>query len=664
MTSIWGFILQTIEVSLIALLILVLKRIFKDKLSPRWQYGIWVLLLISLLKPIGYIDSYVIPYIQVYIEAFKSYIESFIQSSYSSSFLITYNTSFIPYIKSIPHSITDILFVLYVIGVYATIIKYFIDYFKLKSILKLGEQPDEDVINKINDISHRYHLHTCKVVVIEGLSSAFVCGILKPILVLPHENVDDKVILHELLHLKNKDLLHNVIWSLFKAIHFCNPFMIYVFQIIHNDMETLCDYRVLELLDGEERREYGRILLSMINEKYPYAFGTTSLSNGAKFIKERIETIARFKKYPKGVSLVSICIVILIIPMILNNNGSTQYISGNQFENKNSFSYHLSISSAKLVKCNTIAGAIDTYAKGLYSCNDLYLISVMPQEILNNNMQDVLKNKPKGMISSGVSHTLGNSAYEVYNLVEVSHNKYNAVLLFGNHYNENRYDENNEKAYVSEIWTIPIEITKEYGWKVKQIDNMKYDKFDRELGEYISSLETTYNEPIHKFTYNNKYGDLSLNMINRVFVDDNYQSNIISDIFNNTCSYSLVPDPNAKFAQMDILFTGNYVYNEEYKPNHEIGIATARIKNLNNDADFSFIPDLPGAISGSDGTSASVKEIWRLQNRNMPIHERTWLNEYNIDNFNRDSYAQIHIYHDNEIVMDLKLNLKVGEIYD
>ena len=60
MTNIWGFILQTVEVSLIALLILILKRLFKDKLSPRWQYGIWFLLFLALIKPTGYMNSYII----------------------------------------------------------------------------------------------------------------------------------------------------------------------------------------------------------------------------------------------------------------------------------------------------------------------------------------------------------------------------------------------------------------------------------------------------------------------------------------------------------------------------------------------------------------------------------------------------------------------------
>lgn len=35
MTNIWEFLMQTIEISIVALILLLLKKIFQDKLSPR-----------------------------------------------------------------------------------------------------------------------------------------------------------------------------------------------------------------------------------------------------------------------------------------------------------------------------------------------------------------------------------------------------------------------------------------------------------------------------------------------------------------------------------------------------------------------------------------------------------------------------------------------------
>ena len=66
MTSIWSFVMQTIEVSLMAMILLIVKKVLKDKLSPRWQYGIWSLLLICMIVPVGVFGTYIFPRIAVY----------------------------------------------------------------------------------------------------------------------------------------------------------------------------------------------------------------------------------------------------------------------------------------------------------------------------------------------------------------------------------------------------------------------------------------------------------------------------------------------------------------------------------------------------------------------------------------------------------------------
>lgn len=67
MYNIWGFFLQTIAVSIVAGIILLLKRIFEDKLSPKWQYGIWTLFAIRILVPVN-LTSYIIPQLALWID--------------------------------------------------------------------------------------------------------------------------------------------------------------------------------------------------------------------------------------------------------------------------------------------------------------------------------------------------------------------------------------------------------------------------------------------------------------------------------------------------------------------------------------------------------------------------------------------------------------------
>ena len=58
MTDIWGFLLQTLTASGAAVLLLVVKAVFRDKLSPRWQAGVWGLLGLVLLLPAGWGGRY------------------------------------------------------------------------------------------------------------------------------------------------------------------------------------------------------------------------------------------------------------------------------------------------------------------------------------------------------------------------------------------------------------------------------------------------------------------------------------------------------------------------------------------------------------------------------------------------------------------------------
>ena len=85
MENIWAFLLQTLTVSMVAALILFLKWLFQDKLSPRWQYGVWIILLLRIILP-KQMDRALFFNLPVWIETVKSMVEQNLQSVYSSAF--------------------------------------------------------------------------------------------------------------------------------------------------------------------------------------------------------------------------------------------------------------------------------------------------------------------------------------------------------------------------------------------------------------------------------------------------------------------------------------------------------------------------------------------------------------------------------------------------
>lgn len=66
------------------------------------------------------------------------------------------------------------------------------------------------------------------------------------------------------------------------------------------------------LLRGAPAGEARTARIAAVAEKYARAPGTSSMANGGKNIQRRIESIARFKRYPAGMALVSACAAVTL----------------------------------------------------------------------------------------------------------------------------------------------------------------------------------------------------------------------------------------------------------------------------------------------------------------------------------------------------------------
>ncbi len=462
MNNIWTFLTQTLSVSVVALLLLFIKGLMADKLSPRWQYSVWCLLALRIIIPVAPNQNIFLP-VPVWVEIIKGFVESKLSSAYSSAFAVSQNSSVIPFVNAVPRSVTDWLMVVYIAGVVATLIKYLVSYIKLRKILKNGSEISGENIGQLNTVKLKYNLKGCKAVEVKGLSTAFVCGIFKPVLAIPKGTVlDEKVVLHELLHLKYKDNLQNVFWCILRSLHWCNPLLQYAFNRIGNDMESLCDQRVLERLDGEELRDYGRILLSMANNSFARAAGTTSVSNGGKNIKRRIAAIVRFKKFPKGMELVSFCIIlVLLTPTVL---GATSNYGDEIYNPKTKAELYRSMAYTRVERCETVAGALDTFARGVLYKNGLCVAIASPYAEQEKIFTQMSKNEDvrHSYYETIKDYELTNFSekselYLIANLSKVTPDYYTARLIFN--------IKSNKKT--ESMLACPVEIINENGWCVR-----------------------------------------------------------------------------------------------------------------------------------------------------------------------------------------------------
>ena len=427
MTDLWSFLLQTLTAAGAAAFLLVVKYLFRDKLSPRWQFGIWGLLALVLLHPAGQGGRYVLLNWPLWLETLKT--------------ALTGDYSLIRVVAPIPlpaplggpQTPLDVLYLLYVAGVVVLLAWYALTYLRLRLALRRGTPADDTQLRRV---AAQYDLPLCRAVEVEGLPSAFVCGVIRPVLALPAgQAVDDKVILHELLHLKYHDAAWGLLICLFRCLHWCNPLLWYCADRAGNDAEALCDQRVLERLEGEDRRDYGIILLSMASGRYARAPGTSSMANGGRNIRERIEAIARFKRYPAGMALASVCVaLVLLFPLVLGQGQTLAKANG--LGHSDELEFHTAMASARLTPCTTAAGALDAYGKAVIEQNGIYraLCAPIDQQADLAAQMEAFAHGPDNWVhehwESGLpgraDHTAG---YFLYNLTETD-GGYTAVVVF------------------------------------------------------------------------------------------------------------------------------------------------------------------------------------------------------------------------------------------
>jgi bla regulator protein BlaR1 len=136
-------------------------------------------------------------------------------------------------------------------------------------------------------------------------TSAAVFGVMRPCLLVPEGLLETLghhesrlVLLHEMLHIRRRDLLVNWLRTFALALHWFNPLAWIAMRRLRLDQELACDASVLGLIAPPERGDYGRALLKCL-EDFPAARSAAGLVPFITLrhnIKKRIIMITEFKK--------------------------------------------------------------------------------------------------------------------------------------------------------------------------------------------------------------------------------------------------------------------------------------------------------------------------------------------------------------------------------
>ncbi len=150
----------------------------------------------------------------------------------------------------------------------------------------------------------------------------------KPVILIPkdvHKIIStDKlryVFLHELSHLKRKDLVVNWIIIFLKVIYWFNPIVQYGLRKMKEDMEVCCDSLALSYTEDEEVKEYGFTIINMLGHfsKSVPLVGTTSIASNKSEVRRRIVMIKVFNKKAYRFSAMAVASLIVVGGIVLTD---------------------------------------------------------------------------------------------------------------------------------------------------------------------------------------------------------------------------------------------------------------------------------------------------------------------------------------------------------
>ena len=123
------------------------------------------------------------------------------------------------------------------------------------------------------------------------------------------------VVAHEMCHRKHGDSFWSILRTILLVVYWMNPLVWVAAVLSKRDCELACDEAALLILGEEERIPYGETLLSIIsgkNKLSDIACTATTMKGSGKSVKERIRFIAE-KPRVLGAAVVAVLTLIMII---------------------------------------------------------------------------------------------------------------------------------------------------------------------------------------------------------------------------------------------------------------------------------------------------------------------------------------------------------------
>ncbi len=322
-------ILLSLSVSgtLLLLLILGLKPLYKSRFSKRWQYYIWIIVALRFLLPFTP-DTTIVG--SLFEKPGTTVITNEIPTSPNVPAPANTDNSKTEPIQAdrdiaaaMREPFNRYVCLFFIWSVFAlvlfvrkiTIYQGFIQYIKAGST----EVSDIKTLNLLSDCEEKLNIKT-RVELSRNplIASPIMIGFFRARIVLPACELDDKelsyIFVHELIHYKQRDMFYKWLIQIVVCAHWFNPFVYLLEKEVNKSCELSCDEKVISILDDKARREYGDTLISFLqsNNLYKSSLASVTLTEGAEQLKERLGAIMKFRKKSKVIIAITVIFTVAV----------------------------------------------------------------------------------------------------------------------------------------------------------------------------------------------------------------------------------------------------------------------------------------------------------------------------------------------------------------
>ena len=191
-------------------------------------------------------------------------------------------------------------------------------------------------------------------------------GLFRPKIVVPHHFLRYSseewrhILLHESAHIRRNDVLLTCLLAVLQALHWFNPLVWFAFHRIKADRELVCDALVLSHLEEQERKSYGHTLIKILEsvttpKSIPALVGILEVKS---LLKQRISMITHYHTPPQSAAFAAVLLIILGFACLTDAqtqktiDNTAPMSGGEQLNQRESSGISTNASSDQLINCN------------------------------------------------------------------------------------------------------------------------------------------------------------------------------------------------------------------------------------------------------------------------------------------------------------------------